>query len=102
MAGGSGYVLSKGALEMFAAEVKARKVCLDEGFKWGGEDIRMGQCLTKLNVSVGDSRDSGGRARFMIWNPREHIIPRERDLFNCPCSSSLPTLGTDQTSSIES
>merc|ERR1712109_429458 len=76
MAGGSGYVLSKGALEMFAAEVKARKVCLDEGFKWGGEDIRMGQCLTKLNVSVGDSRDSGGRARFMVWNPREHIIPR--------------------------
>ena len=28
---------------MFAAEVKARKVCLDEGFKWGGEDVRMGE-----------------------------------------------------------
>ena len=34
---------SQGALEMFAAEVKARKVCLDEGFKWGGEDVRMGE-----------------------------------------------------------
>jgi len=76
MAGGSGYVLSKAALQIFTREVKERKVCLDEGFKWGGEDVRMGQCLTKLNVSVGDSRDSGGRARFMIWNPREHLIPR--------------------------
>jgi len=76
MAGGSGYVLSKAALRIFTTEVKERKICLDEGFKWGGEDVRMGQCLTKLNVSVGDSRDSGGRARFMIWNPREHLIPR--------------------------
>ena len=59
MAGGSGYVLSKvppppppppsppgvqAALQAFAGEVKERKVCLDEGFKWGGEDVRMGKC----------------------------------------------------------
>ena len=28
---------------MFTTEVKERKVCLDEGFKWGGEDVRMGE-----------------------------------------------------------
>lgn len=44
MAGGSGYVLSKAALQAFAGEVKERKVCQDEGFKWGGEDVRMGKC----------------------------------------------------------
>jgi len=77
MAGGSGYVLSKSALSTFVEEVKSPKKCLDPGFEWGGEDVRMGQCMTKLNVTVGDSRDSGGRARFMIWNPREHLIPRK-------------------------
>ena len=107
-------------------EVRQPKKCRDEGFKWGGEDVRMGgaplfleyriqelhnslgpintfakiyphraknsyllsiiysyllstpgQCLTKLNVTTGDSRDSGGRARFMIWNPKDHLLPRE-------------------------
>merc|ERR1719187_843785 len=77
MAGGSGYVLSKAALDLFVSEVGNPKKCLDPGFEWGGEDVRMGQCMTKLNVTVGDSRDSGGRARFMIWNPREHLIPRK-------------------------
>ena len=28
---------------MFTTEMKERKVCLDEGFKWGGEDVRMGE-----------------------------------------------------------
>ena len=36
-------VFIQGALEMFATEVKARKVCLDDGFQWGGEDVRMGE-----------------------------------------------------------
>jgi len=63
MAGGSGYVLSKAALDLFVSEVGNPKECLDPGFEWGGEDVRMGQCMTKLNVTVGDSRDSGGRAR---------------------------------------
>ena len=36
-------VFVQGALEMFATEVKARKVCLDDGFQWGGEDVRMGE-----------------------------------------------------------
>ena len=36
-------VFVQGALEIFATEVKARKVCLDDGFQWGGEDVRMGE-----------------------------------------------------------
>ena len=28
---------------MFTTEVNEKKVCLDEGFKWGGEDVRMGE-----------------------------------------------------------
>ena len=36
---------SQAALQIFATEVKERKVCLDEGFKWGGEDVRMGEIL---------------------------------------------------------
>ena len=59
MAGGSGYVLSKAALNTFvagfivanivtykSAEVKNPKACLDPGFEWGGEDVRMGEILS--------------------------------------------------------
>ncbi len=87
----------KAALRSFIGEVSEPSSCLDPGFPWGGEDVRMGelagpgsgtpagQCLVKLNVTVGDSRDEGGRARFMIWNPKEHLIPREshQKLFDC-------------------
>ena len=40
-------VFIQGALEMFATEVKARKVCLDDGFQWGGEDVRMGESFSE-------------------------------------------------------
>merc|ERR1712183_1143799 len=33
--------------------------------------------MMKLNVTVGDSRDEGGRARFMIFEPQHHIIPHK-------------------------
>ena len=48
MAGGSGYVLSKAALSTFDAEVKNPKACLDPGFEWGGEDVRMGAILLTI------------------------------------------------------
>ena len=85
MAGGSGYVLSKveafikriywsersedrslncvfwsqAALQIFTREVKERKVCLDEGFKWGGEDVRMGEIQS---AGWQDNKESSAQA----------------------------------------
>ena len=99
MAGGSGYVLSKveafikriywsecsedrslnrvfwsqAALQIFTREVKERKVCLDEGFKWGGEDVRMGEIQS---AGWQDNKESSAQANawpnwMSLWETQE-------------------------------
>ena len=37
-----------------AAEVKSPKKCLDPGFEWGGEDVRMGGILSGNKMLIDD------------------------------------------------
>ena len=57
--GRAGCVLSRETLKRFGN--RERKLCAEDG---GGEDIELGKCMEKLNVSLGDSRDQFGRTRF--------------------------------------
>lgn len=67
--GGAGYVLSKEALRRFAV-LGNSKICRADG---GAEDVEMGSCLQKLNVTAGKTVDSLGRSRFHCFNPGTHL-----------------------------
>ncbi|XP_022695748.1 glycoprotein-N-acetylgalactosamine 3-beta-galactosyltransferase 1-like isoform X3 [Varroa jacobsoni] len=69
MSGGAGYVLSKEALDRFAEGHKdaCRK---DPG---GAEDVNMGECLAKLGVEAGNSRDQFGGERFLPLSAPAHL-----------------------------
>ena len=38
------------------------------------EDVEMGKCLSNLNVSAMDTRDSKGRGRFFPFTPDKHLF----------------------------
>ena len=60
--GGAGYLLSKTALNRLGSElVPINKTCKDTGV----EDADVGECLRRLNVSMGESID-GKRERFHV------------------------------------
>ncbi|XP_016936808.3 glycoprotein-N-acetylgalactosamine 3-beta-galactosyltransferase 1 [Drosophila suzukii] len=62
MSGGSGYVLSREALRIFAEGQNDTTKCRQEDDH--AEDVEMGRCLFNLGVKAGDSRDGQLRNRF--------------------------------------
>lgn len=69
MSGGAGYVLSKEALNRFV-----------EGFRTGVcqhttsvEDLALGQCMEKMGVIAGDSRDTEKRETFHPFPAESHL-----------------------------
>ncbi|XP_017064594.1 glycoprotein-N-acetylgalactosamine 3-beta-galactosyltransferase 1 [Drosophila eugracilis] len=62
MSGGSGYVLSREALRIFAEGHNDTTKCRQEDDR--SEDLEMGKCLVNLGVKAGDSRDEQLRNRF--------------------------------------
>lgn len=75
MSGGAGYVLSKEAVRRFVTQGIEKEICRI-GDK-GAEDVELGRCMAKLNVTAGDSRDVLGRGRFFPFDPEGHIIPEK-------------------------
>ncbi|KAE8626702.1 hypothetical protein XENTR_v10006716 [Xenopus tropicalis] len=72
MSGGAGYVLSKESLKRFV-EAFRTGVCTHTS---SIEDLALGQCMEKLGVIPGDSRDSEKRETFHPFTPETHIITR--------------------------
>ncbi|KAM9444912.1 glycoprotein-N-acetylgalactosamine 3-beta-galactosyltransferase 1-A isoform 1-T2 [Clarias gariepinus] len=69
MSGGAGYVLSKEALRRFV-EGFSTEVCTHTT---SVEDLAMGQCLEKMGVLAGDSRDDVQRETFHPFIPEHHL-----------------------------
>ncbi|XP_046454474.1 glycoprotein-N-acetylgalactosamine 3-beta-galactosyltransferase 1-like [Daphnia pulex] len=72
--GGAGYVLSKEATRRFVEE-GYYNILLCRHDHEGAEDAEMGKCMSRLNVSAMDTRDSQGRGRFFPFFPEQHIFP---------------------------
>ncbi|XP_060618942.2 glycoprotein-N-acetylgalactosamine 3-beta-galactosyltransferase 1-A-like [Anolis sagrei] len=72
MSGGAGYVLSKEALQRFVAGFES-KVC---SHTTSVEDLALGQCMEKMGVEAGDSRDSEGRETFHPFVPESHLTDK--------------------------
>ncbi|XP_076870770.1 glycoprotein-N-acetylgalactosamine 3-beta-galactosyltransferase 1-B [Brachyhypopomus gauderio] len=69
MSGGAGYVLSKEALKRFV-EGFSTKACTHTT---SVEDLAMGQCMEKMGVLAGDSRDTLQRETFHPFVPEQHL-----------------------------
>ncbi|XP_062314527.1 glycoprotein-N-acetylgalactosamine 3-beta-galactosyltransferase 1-A [Osmerus eperlanus] len=69
MSGGAGYVLSKEALRRFVEGFRT-KVC---AHTTPVEDLALGQCLEKMGVLAGDSRDTLQRETFHPFVPEHHL-----------------------------
>ncbi|XP_077458795.1 glycoprotein-N-acetylgalactosamine 3-beta-galactosyltransferase 1-B [Stigmatopora argus] len=69
MSGGAGYVLSKEALRRYVEAFK-NKVCTHTS---SVEDLAIGQCLEKIGVLAGDSRDTVQRETFHPFIPEQHL-----------------------------
>ncbi|XP_035512882.1 glycoprotein-N-acetylgalactosamine 3-beta-galactosyltransferase 1-A [Morone saxatilis] len=69
MSGGAGYVLSKEALKRFVEGFRT-KVCTHTT---PVEDLALGQCLEKMGVVAGDSRDTLHRETFHPFVPEHHL-----------------------------
>uniref|UniRef100_A0A3B3Z7P2 N-acetylgalactosaminide beta-1,3-galactosyltransferase n=1 Tax=Periophthalmus magnuspinnatus TaxID=409849 RepID=A0A3B3Z7P2_9GOBI len=69
MSGGAGYVLSKEALRRFVEGFRT-KVC---SHTTPVEDLALGQCLERMGVMAGDSRDTLQRETFHPFVPEHHL-----------------------------
>ncbi|XP_034024869.1 glycoprotein-N-acetylgalactosamine 3-beta-galactosyltransferase 1-B-like [Thalassophryne amazonica] len=69
MSGGAGYVLSKEALHRFVEGFKTQKCTHNIPI----EDMAMGQCLDKVGVQLGDSRDTMHREMFHVFPLAHHL-----------------------------
>ncbi|KAL4655525.1 glycoprotein-N-acetylgalactosamine 3-beta-galactosyltransferase 1-B-like [Arapaima gigas] len=69
MSGGAGYVLSKEALKRFV-EAFRTKTCTHTT---PVEDMALGQCMEKVGVRAGDSRDTLLRETFHPFVPETHL-----------------------------
>ncbi|KAM9758595.1 glycoprotein-N-acetylgalactosamine 3-beta-galactosyltransferase 1-B [Menidia menidia] len=72
MSGGAGYILSKEALRRFVEGFK-NKVCTHTT---SVEDLAMGQCMEKVGVLAGDSRDTVHRETFQPFVPEQHLTAK--------------------------
>lgn len=72
MSGGAGYVLSKEALKRFVEGFRT-KVCTHTT---PVEDLALGQCLEKMGVLAGDSRDTLHRETFHPFVPEHHLTSK--------------------------
>ncbi|XP_034022577.1 glycoprotein-N-acetylgalactosamine 3-beta-galactosyltransferase 1-B [Thalassophryne amazonica] len=72
MSGGAGYVLSKEALRRFVEGFKSKQ-CTHTSYV---EDLAMGQCMEKMGVQAGDSRDTLHRETFHPFVPEQHLTAR--------------------------
>ncbi|KAF3689778.1 Glycoprotein-N-acetylgalactosamine 3-beta-galactosyltransferase 1-B [Channa argus] len=72
MSGGAGYVLSREALRRFVEGFKNKQCTHTTSV----EDLAMGQCMEKVGVLAGDSRDTVHRETFHPFVPEQHLTAK--------------------------
>jgi glycoprotein-N-acetylgalactosamine 3-beta-galactosyltransferase len=69
--GGGGYTISSSIVHKLGLALKKNNSFCE--MKSGYEDIEVAECLKKLNVTLGESRDSKGRERFHGTSFSDHF-----------------------------
>ncbi|XP_013399321.1 glycoprotein-N-acetylgalactosamine 3-beta-galactosyltransferase 1 isoform X1 [Lingula anatina] len=69
--GQAGFVISRGALDILYQGIEKDQLCPYSGTA----DIMLARCLKQYHVIPGDTVDTLGRARFLVYTPEEHLIP---------------------------
>ncbi|CAJ0942124.1 unnamed protein product, partial [Mesorhabditis belari] len=77
LSGGAGYVLSKAALFKFVTEALGKSSKCSTREK-GSEDVELARCLKNVGVIRGDSRDEGGKQRFIPVSIDSAFIPQDK------------------------
>lgn len=73
MSGGAGYVLSKESLRRFVKiGIPDENYCKQEDGEM--DDVELGVCLEKLNVTAGDTRDWNGKGRMFPFDPNYFLF----------------------------
>ncbi|CAK9302461.1 unnamed protein product [Gordionus sp. m RMFG-2023] len=71
MSGGSGFILTKRAVELLVTySFKRYPTCIPKG---AGEDWKTARCLEMAGCKAVDTRDHLGRERFLVFPPKSHL-----------------------------
>lgn len=73
MSGGSGYALSRQSLKLLVEDGIQKNLSACSLEQDEVEDLNIGSCLEKVKVQAGDTRDSKGRPRFIVYPP-DHFL----------------------------
>lgn len=72
--GGSGYVLSRKAVQVFVEKILTNKSLCSIDTDDRTEDTEISTCFDKVNVYAGDGRDLIKRERFLPFSPADHLF----------------------------
>lgn len=72
--GGSGYVLSRKAVQVFVDKLLTNDSLCSTSTDEGAEDWQITTCLDQADIYAGDSRDLVQRERFLPFDPERHLF----------------------------
>jgi len=75
----AGILISHGALLQLQGALR-EGICTEDGSS--SSDVELGKCLAKMSIYTQDTRDAYGHARFLPFDPKEHLLRKRSSWFS--------------------